>query len=65
MPERSTSFVIGDSLYKRVNLAAAHGMSSSEFIRAACEAALDELAKHDPALRAHFAFLAERWQVPA
>jgi hypothetical protein len=52
---------IEDALYRRVNLAAASlGISSSSFIRGACQAALATLAEKDPALRAHFAFLDER-----
>lgn len=61
MPSRVTSFCVPNELRSRINIAsAAYGLSSSEFIRGACQAALDTLEERDPALRAHFAFLTER-----
>jgi predicted DNA-binding protein len=59
-PVRSTSFAIPESLYRRVNLAAARvGASSSEYIRGALWAALETHAENDPVMARIFSAVDE------
>lgn len=52
---RGTSFLISDDAYKRLNLAAAAiGISASEYIRAAIDAALTTHAQYDPLIATAF-----------
>lgn len=67
MPDsHARSFNCTDLLYSKIQVASASvGLSSSELIRASCQAAIEEMADRDPGLRRHLDCIDHRARMAA